>query len=315
MLAFAAGEIICRIADIGNPGTTRPVEPRQRGGPYRPGSQLVYSYPSNPRGYFDRNNSVTGRINSHGFRGREAASPKTGIRIAFLGDSFTLGVGVRDEHTLPVQFETELRKFRPDAEALNFGVSGTHTGHQVEILKRYVLGHAPDIVVGVLFLNDAGALGTVEFLGRGQYLRGVRSYSRLVDAVVRTLEAGVLARRMKRIYTESFADSSAGYQRLQKALTEAQSLANAHGFRFVLAVYPVLYRLDADHPFTGIHAKLEKLSARLGIDFIDLLPAFLGGRDRDLWVHAVDQHPNEVAHGLAAKLLAARLAGYRELVH
>jgi hypothetical protein len=32
----------------------------------------------------------------------------------------------------------------------------------------------------------------------------------------------------------------------------------------------------------------------------DLLPAFGGHQDHQLWVHPTDHHPNEIAHDLAA---------------
>jgi hypothetical protein len=41
---------------------------------------------------------------------------------------------------------------------------------------------------------------------------------------------------------------------------------------------------------------------------LDLLPAFHGRSATELWVHPTDQHPNEVAHRIAAKKLAEFLA-------
>ena len=77
---------------------------------YAPGSKLVYQYVDNPRGYFDANNRVEGTINAYGYRGEDRGFEKGGqvTRVTFLGDSFTLGFGVRDEHTLPSQFESVL---------------------------------------------------------------------------------------------------------------------------------------------------------------------------------------------------------------
>ena len=38
------------------------------------------------------------------------------------------------------------------------------------------------------------------------------------------------------------------------------------------------------------------------IEVVDLLPAFRGRHDRDLWVHPSDRHPNPAGHAIAALL-------------
>jgi lysophospholipase L1-like esterase len=53
-----------------------------------------------------------------------------------------------------------------------------------------------------------------------------------------------------------------------------------------------------------IHRLLASYCARNGIEFYDLFGAFKGMRDRDLWVHPSDQHPNVRAHQIAAEAIA-----------
>ena len=214
---------------------------------------------------------------------------------------------MKDEHTLPTLVEGELRKQGQNVEALNFGVTASDPPDEVALLKRYVLQFEPNVVVAVLFLNDAGGPFTTRFLGRDRYFKRIRRYSRLIDATVGAIESGILSREMVREYNKSYADASPGYRRLQDALLEGQALADQAGSEFVVVRYPVLHRLAEHYPFRAIHRKIDDFCQRKDIDFVDLLPAFLGQRDRDLWVHSTDQHPNEVANQLAAVHLADRL--------
>ena len=70
-------------------------------GQYTPGARFRIEYASNPRGYFDDRNGVEMAVNKLGLRGPEVAQEKPAgtLRLLGLGDSFTFGVGVGEEHT------------------------------------------------------------------------------------------------------------------------------------------------------------------------------------------------------------------------
>ena len=78
-----------------------------------------------------------------------------------LGDSFTVVVGVKDAGTLPANLERELAALTGQSardlriEVLNFGRSATSTKVQVKQLEQFALMFDPDVVIIVLFLNDA----------------------------------------------------------------------------------------------------------------------------------------------------------------
>lgn len=48
---------------------------------------------------------------------------------------------------------------------------------------------------------------------------------------------------------------------------------------------------------------------------IDLLPVYSAYQDKDLWVNPTDQHPNEIAHKLAAESLSDFLADQKLVMH
>jgi len=72
-------------------------------------------------------------INNIGIRGlQDLKTPKTSYRVACIGDSFTFGHGVLNQHTYP----HILGNLRKDCEFLNFGIPGTTITSHLDILKN-----------------------------------------------------------------------------------------------------------------------------------------------------------------------------------
>ncbi|MCK4680569.1 SGNH/GDSL hydrolase family protein [bacterium] len=313
VVALALGEIACRALGLGAPerfiAEETPASAVDAPYPYEPNSELVYRYSSNPRGYFDSENRVVGHINSHGFRGGE---PRQGasagqIRICVLGDSFALGFGVFDEDTLPAQLERILREQGLDAEVLNFGVSATGTHEQVELLEDFVLTFEPDVVVFVLFLNDAQEVGTNAILWSPFAFARIREHCYFLNAVMNVIESAVRTPYMIDFYREGYEDGNPGWIRVTSSLSKARAMSEAEGFRLLVAAHPALFRLDGGYPFEGVHEKISDFCASQGIECVDLLDALAGESDEDMKVHRVDHHPNERAHGKSAELLARHI--------
>jgi hypothetical protein len=87
--------------------------------------------------------------NSFGLRGPEVG-PKRGLRILALGDSFTFGVGARQEETWPARLGKIL-----GAEVLNAGAPGFGVPDAVAWYESHGKALDPDVVVLAVFLaND-----------------------------------------------------------------------------------------------------------------------------------------------------------------
>jgi len=313
VLALCLAEGLCRIAGFGRMAEVVWQEDRISGREtppfYKSRGELVYRYPDNPRGYFDRHNQVRGRINAMGFRGPDVALAKTPgtTRLAFLGDSFTLGVGVMDDDTLPAQVEALLAEEKPSCQALNFAVSGHNTPEEVDMLERFVLRFDPDIVVLVFFLNDAERQGTIEFMSKPTAYVALRKSSRFFNLLIGVVEKKIQTQRMIDHYRAGYVAGSTGIWRTRQALARANALARERGFKLLLVVYPVLFRLSEGYPFDGIHETIRKICSAERIPYLDLKPAFTGVAASALWVHPLDQHPNELAQHLAARRLVSFL--------
>lgn len=305
VLALGLGEGLCRLLGLGKMEAGVWREDRRDLLSYQPGGRLRYRYPSDPRGYFGDDNEIVGTVNSHGFRGRETApDDPEAVRVVMLGDSFLLGIGVKDGDTLSAQLERELAGSVEGVEVLNFGVTGTDTRQQIQILEERALAFDPDVVVLVVFLNDAGQIGTMAFLAGSGLLAKVRRQSRLLNAIVAIPDRAILTRQMIQHYRQEFQAESEGWRWVRESLLAGRELARSRGVRFAVVLYPVLFRLDEGYPFAEIHRTVADFCEQNDIPFRDLLGAFHGHQDTDLWVHRVDQHPNEIANRLAAQDLA-----------
>ena len=313
LFCLLLGELVCRVLDIGNPlniESMRWSEDPSKGEPYeyQPNGSLSYRYPDNPRGYFDSNDEVRGHINEYGFRGpkRGFEKPAATTRIAFLGDSFTLGFGVRDEHSLPAQLELLLGSENETVEVLNFGVTNSSTDGQVELLDRYVLSFDPDLVVIVTFLNDTERVGTQSYMNLRWFAR-IRRRSFLANAIVTRVERIVVGNAMIDHYLSGYEEDNAAWQRVKDSFERAGRITRKLGIPLVVVIHPVLIQLDESYPLRSVHEKIARHCRSVGAKVIDLLPAFEGQVGPEMWVHPSDQHPNEVAHGLTAAWIARAL--------
>lgn len=94
------------------------------------------------------------RSNSAGFWDREfaLAKPAGRCRVAFLGDSFTWGTGVREEE----RFTNLLEAANPEWESLNFGVPGYGTDQALLLWEETAARYRPDLVILTVYQNDYG---------------------------------------------------------------------------------------------------------------------------------------------------------------
>lgn len=309
-ISLLTTEFIFRYLDIGNPTKIKYSEKHttNKKYEYHKNSQLVYEYPDNPRAYFD-NNKVIGHINNLGFRGRETTKKKPDniYRIAFLGDSFTIGWGVKDNDTFPRQVELNLQKQIKNIEVLNFGISGSSTERQAELLSKYVVEFSPDMLALVFFLNDADRRGTMFFMESSKIFSNLRKISYFVNAFIGSFESYFMHKAMVSHYINGYKKDSPGWIKAKETILKIKAIADKKGMDFVLVLYPVLYKLNSQYPFTGIHKTIFNFAQNNKIMMVDLFNALQGKNARKLWVSRVDQHPNEIAHAITAKYMSAIL--------
>lgn len=110
--------------------------------------------------------SVT--INSDGFRNEEfKVKEKDEFRIAIYGDSKIFGFSVKNEDTIPVIIEKQLREhFRRNIKVLNMGIEGYDMQRAIACAEYYNEKLEPDMVVfysGVIDVRAAFDFGSIDW--------------------------------------------------------------------------------------------------------------------------------------------------------
>lgn len=100
-------------------------------------------------------------INSLGMRDREGIArekPAGVCRLAFIGSSVVMGLGVSDEKPFPRQLEALLNAERSgkrrNIEVLNFGTGKSNGIHRLTLLQRKVLAFEPDAIYYVAHQDE-----------------------------------------------------------------------------------------------------------------------------------------------------------------
>ena len=297
-----------------------------------PGECIRFVYDGNPRGYFGKDFEVDHCTNSQGWRGPEFSveKPKGTLRIAFLGDSFTFGEGVRFGDIYPTQvsnllnarFGREGRRF----ESYNFGVGGYNSFQELFALEHFALKYNPDIVVLKYDLSEAEPELYAVVPGTEHVERVPRWYDtdpRLFNT--RPQENGLYKLRLSRLlwqinmnrkknaamvsyYNALYRPESRDWMKSEQALRRMIQICRQRNIPVYVVFFPMLYRLER-YPFADVHRRVGEVVKEEGGVFIDLFPLLKNMRTDKLWVHPTDQHPNEIVHRIAAEAIAEKIAG------
>jgi lysophospholipase L1-like esterase len=269
----------------------------------------VYDINADPRGYFGPDGRVDYRINNLGFRGEDMTVEKPrGIRrVLCLGDSFTFGEGVRENDAWPQRLGQILGA---QTQVINAGIQGADLDSEGLFLLLYGRQLAPDVVVIAFFMNDA--MPFEETVAHQGLLETPISTSKLgqYSAIWRLLVRRRLAASQTRRYLSDLRQSFASQQwrDARARIPRLRAMAEHDGFRIVAAIFPLLYALDGDYPLEREHVEARTAFADAGIEVVDLLETYRGHDAAELWAHATDPHPNEIAQRMAAERIARVLA-------
>lgn len=268
-----------------------------------------------------------------------ARIPKDSIPIVAIGDSFTFGQGVKLKDTYIKRLE-RIHSRRP-IYGLDCAVSGANIRRVVREFDDYFSNPRrpnPALIIYGYVLNDPyvgpGSGGKISELAenantdddelrypldlinlrtnvvqllRSPSARFLASHSRIMDYAIAAMERRDMSLRAVQYYLDIH-DPLKNGQGLSRTLDAIQSMKDASerkGARFVVALFPIFYKIGSGYPFLKVHAYLSAQLRARGVDVVDLYPGYVGYKDEDLWVHPVDQHPNELAQKIAANEIEA----------
>jgi lysophospholipase L1-like esterase len=272
-------------------------------------------------------------FNALGLRDVERApqpAPDT-VRVLALGDSFTFGNGVAQDHTYPRQAEAMLSAARgAPVEVLNMGMPGYNTLHQLAQLRELGLGLQPKVVVVGFLYNDIELSSAQK--GAATAVRQEHSLPRKIKSAVNgaalwlkqhSLFVAWLSPRLGNALRplgvkgfgqvgevkDQYTDTNPHWRRMQEALLEMKRVTGERGIELVVMIIPAMARFDeATYPIKEYHQAVSAFCRSNGIRVLDLLPAFWGRDGTRYWISATDGHPNAQGQKIIAEALAAFVA-------
>jgi lysophospholipase L1-like esterase len=245
--------------------------------------------------------------NGFGFRDEEyqtTAKPDGTYRLAFVGDSATLGLRVEYEEIFVRRFDAWLHQkpLAMDAQALNFGVDGYNTLQIEALIRERVLDFQPDKVVYVMCLNDFDfddAAGD-----KIKYFRKPDGF--LMPRLERLVKRKLLGQSYYRFHFDKHRDE------VFAAIAAMKRQLDQRGVEFQVVLLPVFPKRRPsfdDYPYTAIHDEIVAFLDHEEIPAIDLLGAFQASH-RPPWDYSFDQwHPNPLGHEFIADRLQVIIDG------
>ena len=67
------------------------------------------------------------------------------------------------------------------------------------------------------------------------------------------------------------------------------------------------HNLNGDYPFQVVHDTVREFCEAQDIAVLDLRTVYSEFSGPELWVHETDQHPNELAHAMAARAVVEHM--------
>jgi len=275
-----------------------------------------------PSGYAPVNTRRRGMAptNARGYRDDERALEKRpGVRrLLSLGDSFAWGAGIEWEDTYAQRLARSLPRRRSEPwEVVQLALPGMTTVDEASQLHEEGLAYAPDVVVLGYVLNDSEDPEAAEARRARDWAEEKREKRepRLLDrsALFKMISARLFAtaENQRRLagYKSMYRSEAPGWVAGQKALRLMGGLCTERGIPLVVAIFPLFGQpLDRTYPFAEIHGQVSQAASAAGARVVDLFPAYEGLRWDLLVVDgAADEHPNEIAHRIAASVLLKAL--------
>jgi len=227
-------------------------------------------------------------------------------RVTFVGDSFTVGLGVKD---VEERFANRVRRFHPEWEVHAIAQPGLETSNEVEAIHNLAVSnhYQLDLVVLVYNMNDIGEVMP----------RWIAEYKKLVADNFRNswlcrnsyfINLYYLRGQVRRnqYFQHYFDEVEAAYngplfENHKIALTAMWNMTRIRGGRLLVVTFPFLH---APLRFKPAHDRMDTFWKERGVPHLDLLTIFSNLPPTEITVNARDPHPNSHAHALAAEAIA-----------
>ncbi len=256
------------------------------------------------------------QLNSMGCRDREWTTPKPPgtRRIAFVGDSFTYGWGIkRPEDRFPDMIQARFEDSTSgQVEVLNVAKPGWGTGEESRPIADVIDVFGVDEVVLCYVANDIEKLLPT---------RSGFNPTRPPDSTWFNLDSSCLLDYLyRRVYlprvptvrgyhdwlAEGYADPSI-WRAHQEQLLGIIGQCRDRGVAIRVVLLPFLRTAGQKFDRASLHSTLRGFFEANDVPVVDLLPTVADKPAESLIVNSVDAHPNEIAHRLFADAIWSAL--------
>jgi len=251
---------------------------------------------------------VNVKINSLGLRDREItkAKPPGTYRIVVLGDSTTLGWGVRFEELYPKILEDHLRSRPPSQrwtnyQVINTGIGNYNTCQEVASFKERWLALEPDLVLLGWYINDAEPTPKPSNNWLAYHSYGYNWVASNFDSALRNVGAN---KDYKAYYNGLYEPHQPGWLRSQEGFADLAQLCRTRNLPLHIVLIPELHTLSGNYEFKQVDDLIREVGTKNNFEVLDLIDAFpAAGDPKSYWVSPEDAHPN----GKANQLMAAKI--------
>jgi HEAT repeat protein/lysophospholipase L1-like esterase len=210
--------------------------------------------------------------NSDGLRDREHAVEKPpGVRrVACLGDSVTLGYGIRPREAWPQVLEDLLDARGQRAEVFNVAFGGWSTRQELIAYRRLARKYRPDQVLLGICLNDVPEMQN-NLTRPPRFVRALYRSSALVRAVV-----GARRREIASV-EELFRDPTSpkvkdAFRLMFDDIRALKADVRADGGRLAVVVFPFRFQVRLGAPAPSAQRTIGEFCAAEGLPYLDALP-------------------------------------------
>ena len=251
---------------------------------------------------------VRSSTNRWGMRDRDyaLAKPPNTIRIALLGASYTMGLGVGDTETFGHMAEETLNRYLAEnetaVEMLNFGVSDYCTLESLLQLQKQVMPFEPDVVMLVAHGGERGRVARKLALRihhghplSFEYLNRLKRELALVDGMAYPDLVRALNPESRRT--------------LRWAYREMARICREGNAKPVWVFLPTMRRVAAMN-----YGPMRPLAAEAGFTTLVLEKPYGGVDPEELKITETNYHPNARGHALIADSLVRSILANREVI-
>lgn len=212
-------------------------------------------------------------FNADGVRDRlhPLGKPEGMFRLVFLGDSVTLGAGLKPQEAYPQVLQARFDEEGRPVEVFNLALWGWSTRQERLAWNKLGRKYRPDLVVLGVCLNDIPELQN-NLAQPPRWITALHERSALVRGIVNAQAREIQSVEQLFVSPEP-AKVTEGFDRFFAELRSLRDEVRTEGAEFAVLVFPFRFQVLAGAPSPTAQARITGFCGREGLRCLDLLPA------------------------------------------